>query len=97
MISDNELEDKIDKKVHPKVKPQDIDDVIKSHKWYHNDELTVCKITLVNDYTVSAVNHGSVDPRNFDRDIGEKLSYDEAKKKIWPLLGFELANAMQKD
>lgn len=97
MISDNELEVRIEEKVYPKVTPQDLNDAIDSHSWCTMGNVTVCKIVLKNGYSLTGINEGSVDPRNFDREIGEKMSYDAAKAKLWPLLGFALAEKLYKE
>ena len=32
-----------------------------------------------------------VDPANFDKAIGNRIAYDNAFNKLWPLFGFLLA------
>ncbi len=97
MIDKNTLEARIEDKVYPKVTPEDLDDAIDSHKFISADSVTICVITLNNGFTVTGINEGSVDPRNFDREIGEKMSYDLARSKLWPLLGFALAEKLHKE
>ncbi len=97
MINKNELEARIEDKVYPKVTHEDLDDAIDSHNFVTVDNVTICVISLHNGYTLTGINEGSVDPRNFDREIGEKMSYDLARSKLWPLLGFALAEKLHKD
>lgn len=51
---------------------------------------TFCTITLDNGYAV----HGTsacVNPENFNKEIGKKISYDNAFRQLWILFGFLLA------
>ncbi len=52
--------------------------------------LTHCVIHLDNGFTASGES-ACVDPANYRQEIGEKLSYDQAFNKLWPLFGFLLA------
>lgn len=52
---------------------------------------TICQLTLDNGYTVNGQS-ACVDPANFDQNTGRKYSYDDAMRKVWPLLGFRLAD-----
>lgn len=55
--------------------------------------VTLCNITLDNGYSVRGES-ACVDPSNFDQAIGERIAYDNAFARLWPLLGFALAEAM---
>jgi hypothetical protein len=51
--------------------------------------LTICVVTLENGFSVrgeSACAH----PDNYDRALGERIAYDDAIAKIWPLEGYLL-------
>lgn len=52
--------------------------------------LTTCVITLDNGYFVTGES-ACVNPENYNQAIGEKISYDNAFRKLWPLFGFLLA------
>jgi hypothetical protein len=51
--------------------------------------LTICVLTLKNGYTVTGES-ACADPANFDAEIGRRIARDNARQKIWPLLGYEL-------
>ena len=53
--------------------------------------LTFCVIQLRNGYTVTGES-ACVSPENFDIDIGRRIARQNAVEKIWPLLGFRLAD-----
>lgn len=55
--------------------------------------LTICVLTLDNGFTVTGES-ACADPANYNQEIGEKIAYDMAERKIWPLLGFALKEAM---
>jgi hypothetical protein len=46
---------------------------------------------LKNGYTVTGES-ACVDPANFDEEIGREVAFKDARNKLWPLLGFLLAN-----
>lgn len=52
--------------------------------------LTICNIVLDNGFTVRGES-ACVNAENYDQKIGEKLAYDDAFKKLWPLFGLLLA------
>lgn len=51
--------------------------------------LTICIITLKNGFTVIGTS-APASPENFSQEIGQKLAYQNAFKKLWPLFGFAL-------
>ncbi len=51
--------------------------------------LTFCVITLKNGFTVTGES-ACASPENFDAEIGRKIARENAKQKIWPLMGYEL-------
>ena len=55
--------------------------------------LTVCCLTLKNGFTVTGES-ACASPENFDAEIGMKISKDNARDKIWPLLGFRLRDQL---
>lgn len=56
--------------------------------------LTFCVLVLHNGCKVVGVNHGPVDPANFDAEYGRKDAREQAIAKIWPLLGFRLRDKL---
>lgn len=75
------------------VTPENITESIKNVQWHvmPGTTLTICLVTLYNGYTVTGES-ACVNPDNFNRVLGEQYSYENAKEKIWPLLGFLLAH-----
>lgn len=59
---------------------------------YHipTDTLTLCCLTLDNGFVVTGES-ACVDPSNFDEEVGQRIAYDNAFQKLWPLFGFLLA------
>lgn len=56
--------------------------------------LTFCVLILHNGCKVVGVNHGPVDPANFDAEYGRKDAREQAIAQIWPLLGFRLRDKL---
>jgi hypothetical protein len=55
--------------------------------------LTVCVLTLDNGFQVTGES-ACASPANYNQEIGEKIARDNAERKMWPLLGFALKEAM---
>jgi len=59
----------------------------------HLGLLTFCVLLLKNGYTVPGTS-ACASPENYNREIGERLAKEDAIKKMWPLLGYELKNKL---
>lgn len=51
--------------------------------------LTICILTLDNGFTVTGES-ACASPENFDKLIGQKIAYENAREKIWMLEGYLL-------
>ena len=51
--------------------------------------LTFCVLVLRNGFTVTGES-ACASPENFDKEIGRRIARENAKQKLWPLLGYEL-------
>jgi len=51
--------------------------------------LTFCVLVLRNGFTVTGES-ACASPENFDPEIGCRVARENAKQKIWPLMGYEL-------
>jgi len=59
------------------------------------DLLTFCVLVLRNGFTVTGES-ACASPENFDADIGKKIARENAKQKIWPLMGYALKERLSK-
>jgi hypothetical protein len=88
-----QLEQKIvDKGLNaPRLRPEDLDAVIvdKTFTVLPSGKCIVCELTLRNGYTVRGES-ACVSKANFNREIGEEVSYENARKQIWQLEGYLL-------
>lgn len=57
--------------------------------------LTLCVLVLENGFVVVGQS-ACASPSNFDADIGRALARADAKRKVWPLLGYELRTKLGK-
>jgi len=75
----------------PRLTPNDIDNVIVgcTYTLLPSGKCMVCELTLKNGYTVRGES-ACVSKENFDREIGKKISYTNARDKIWGLEGYLL-------
>ena len=71
----------------PRLSPADIDNAIVSADYYvfPGTTLTVCCIHLRNGFTVTG--ESAPQSQNFDDELGQKIAYQNARNKIWPLEG----------
>lgn len=56
---------------------------------FPEDLLTICVLVLRNGFTVTGES-ACASPENFDAEIGRKIARENAKQKIWPLMGYTL-------
>jgi hypothetical protein len=56
----------------------------------------ICELTLVNGYTVRGES-SCVSIENFDQEIGERISFDDARDKIWQLEGYLLKETLYRE
>lgn len=90
-------EDTIEKEIQakglnaPRLTPQLIDSVIVDTDYYVflKTQLTVCCLTLKNGFTVTGES-ACASPENFNKVIGERVAFENAKNKIWALEGYLL-------
>lgn len=75
----------------PRLTPADIDAVITGVTYTRlpSRKCLICEITLKNGFTVRG-EAACVSPENFDQEIGEKVSFQNARDKIWQLEGYLL-------
>ena len=81
----------------PRITPKYIDDVINKVEYYvfPGSQLTVCCMTLKNGFCVTGES-ACASPENFNKEIGERIAYQQAHNKIWPLLGYILKEELYK-
>lgn len=93
MITPEQLEALLATAPAARVKKEDIEARITGHTFHKLGEtVTLCSIELDNGFSVRGES-ACVNPENYNQEIGEKLSYDQAFNKLWPLFGFLLAEA----
>jgi hypothetical protein len=92
-MSEKELEKEIQEKglTAPRLTPDLIDAAItdKAFHVFSRTCLTVCCLTLKNGFTVTGKS-ACASPENFNEEIGKKISFDNARDKIWALEGYLL-------
>ncbi len=60
------------------------------------DLLTICVVTLRNGFTVVGKS-ACASPENYDRELGEKIALEDAKRQLWPLLGVILKQRLHEE
>ena len=82
----------------PRLTPAHIDSVIKEIK-YHlvpGTTATICSLILVNGYVVNGES-AAASQANFNEAIGKEIAYNNARDKIWPLLGYQLRDRLYQE
>lgn len=59
------------------------------------DLLTICVLTLKNGYTIVGTS-ACASPANFDRTKGVHFALEDAKRQMWPLMGFSLRDRLDR-
>lgn len=98
-MSEQDIEQEImDKKLNaPRITPMHIDSCIKSTEYIIlSDKTTICHMTLVNNYKIVGTSF-CVSPENFDKGIGEKIAFENARNQIWPLEGYALQERLYQE
>ena len=74
----------------PRLTPDLIESKIKEKSFYKlTERLTVCVITLKNGFELTGES-SCVSADNYNKEIGEKISFENARNKIWELEGYLL-------
>lgn len=78
-----------------KVTPDDINESIVKIDFdvLKDGKTTVCTLTLHNGFTVRGES-SCVDPANFDKALGEQYAEENARQKVWGVLGAILAEKL---
>ena len=93
-------------KTAPRITPQQIEDSIAGEYFFTADKavgdapifdsmklLTFCVLVLKNGFTVTGES-ACASPENFDAAIGQRIARENAIRKIWPLLGYQLRDKL---
>jgi len=81
----------------PRLKPDNIEEVIVGEYYYRfpDTTVTVCCLTLKNGYCVIG-QAAAVSAENFDAEIGQKVARQHAKDQIWALEGYLLKERLSR-
>lgn len=74
------------------------DEIVESHIMrteyvFHHDKVAFCMLHMKNGFIAKGM-AGVVDPANFDRKIGEKLSRNRAKDQVYLVMGYQLQSEL---
>lgn len=99
-MSEQDLENEIQEKGlnAPRLSPADIDAAIveKTFTVLPSGKTMICELTLRNGYTVTG-KAATVSKENFDEEIGQKVSFENARNEIWQLEGYLLQERVHTD
>lgn len=75
----------------PRLTPDHIDNCIKYCEYWvvPNTTTTVCAMILQNNFVIVGKS-AAASMANFDKEIGKKIAYDNAREQIWALEGYLL-------
>ena len=81
------------KAVAPRVTLEQVRLSVVEREFIVRGTLTLCILTLYNGFTVTGES-AAASPENFDPEIGQRLAFENAERKVWPLLGFKLKDKL---
>ncbi len=91
MLNNDQLETALNASPKPRVTKEYMESRITDKSFSRfSGTVTICQITLDNGYSVRGES-ACVNPENYNQEIGERIAYDNAFNKLWPLFGFLLA------
>lgn len=75
----------------PRLCPDDIDNVIDTATYtiLPSGKCMICELTLKNGFSVRGES-SCVSKSNFNEEVGRKISYEDARNKVWLLEGYLL-------
>jgi hypothetical protein len=74
----------------PRLTPDMINETIVKKEFHKlTERMTICVLTLQNGFETTGEST-CVSPENYDREIGEKIAFENAREKIWLLEGYLL-------
>ncbi len=92
-MSEQEIENEIQAKGlnAPRLSPADIDAAIVGETFttLPSGKVMVCELTLRNGFTVRG-EAATVSKENFNEEIGQRISRENARNKVWELEGYLL-------
>ncbi len=79
----------------PRITPNQVDDVISGEDYYvfPGTTVTIALLTLQNGFTVTGES-ACASPENFNVELGRKIARENARDKIWALLGYSLRETL---
>lgn len=87
----------IKQEVEDKITLEHIESKIDKVEYFVFDmKTTICNVTLKNGFNVTGES-SCVNPKNYNKELGEQISYENAKKKIWALEGYLLQEKLYID
>lgn len=91
MLTNEELDTKLENSPAERVTKEYMESRIKEVTFMPMREtVTICSIELDNGFSVRGES-ACVKKENYNKEIGEKISYDQAFNKLWAFFGFLLA------
>jgi hypothetical protein len=79
--------------VAPRVTLEQVRLAVTEREFIRRGMLTICVLTLYNGFTVTGES-ACASPDNYNEDIGDRLAFEDAERKVWPLLGFKLKDKL---
>lgn len=100
-MNDNQIEQEIQAKglTAPRITPADIEaniahtEIVK-HVAPSGQVLRWAVLTTRNGFAVAGQPSASASPENDNQAIGERIAIDNAKRELWPLMGYELRSKL---
>lgn len=98
-LTEKEIEQEIsDKGINaPRINSSIIDSKIMVASYtIFEPSMTVCCLTLTNGYQVIGES-ACVSPEHFDKEMGRRIAFNDARNKIWALEGYRLKTELSNE
>lgn len=98
MINNEQLKQQLDKSPSQKrITPDVLKSKVSSFEFHRlSDTMTVCNLQTVNGFNVIGKS-ACADPANYNKEIGEKVAFDDAFNQLWALEGYLLREKISEE
>lgn len=84
---------RVSKMENPRITEERIKGRIKGVRYLVDGPLTICVIEMCNGFKQTG-EAAPADPRNYDREVGERYAYEDAFRGLWKLEGYLLCESL---
>lgn len=79
-----------------KIDLKDLEALVSDMRFLYDKSLTICIIETRTGFVITGES-ACIDPANYNQELGERLAYDTALRKLWPLEAYAKMSRQHED